>query len=650
VTFARENEGEEKAAAVPESAGPVDEVAGGGPFALGASGVGRMLALQRTAGNVAARRLAARIPAAASKPKPKPRPRTVARQHVQTVSGRYVGDLEGAHSNVREDVLRVLDQLHRLWSIDNAQYATEYGAVGAHPENDTLHAGDIPFTIAALRRNSEESMPKLVAQDLLGLTLDAPAGIGAHQSNTKHDILALQDALHSNWNLTNDSYNRERTAVNTGPDPVDNSTIPETLHGIGRFKEAFVAGTSRRDGVMGGTTLPTPQQSADREAALITPGTATVTTTVGGVTTTRPASFVDVVSVGGHRRSYRDDLWAEMDAVVGWMFPQSEALLRRPRIAMSSFEAIGQAAKEQVDQTFGASGAFGPRFHNTGPDANLLDASMRAGISAQGLIDYLVDNQQELGVVRARHNAVHSPGRPETLIAQTFKTDYVAHGTNRHKLEIIDQAWPALNSGGVVSIQPFEGATPAATRRVRWEAFQTMIHEYFHSLTHPNFYRIARQLGGDQESVLIEGGASLMTNEAWNVIFPRIRADAGLRASVEGHAAAFDASVIPPISNAHYHPQFEQCQDIQNSFGAPNFRAAILDGRMDLIGYPTTSPASAGAASGTQQFTVPPTGVRTLADVAYMTASPVEEIARLNGLSVNAVVRPRDVLLVPGMP
>ncbi len=645
MTFAREGESEEKSAAAPEVAEIAPEPASGGLTAAGEPGIARMLALQRTAGNVAARRLIPRARTAARKVRASAR--TLARQHIQVISGRYVGDLDGAQSNVREDVLRVLDGLHRLWSITDAAYGTEYAAVGRRAENETIPSADLPVTIAGLIHNQEDSIIKDVAQDQLGISLNASVAVGAHQSNSKQDMLVLQDALHANWNITNDAYTRERQAINAGPDPVNNADIPETIHGIGRFKAAFVAGTSRRGGVMGGTTLPTPQQGADREAALITPGTATVTTTVGGVTTTTAASFKDTVRVAGVDKTYRQDLWEAMDGVVSWMFPQGQALLGRPRIAMSAFEAIGGAAKAQVDQIFGVYGAFGRPFH---AGVNLLDASMRPGISAQGLMNYLVDNQQELGVVRARHNADHSPGRPEARIAADFKRDYIAHGTNQHKLEIMDQAWPALNAGGVVSIQPFEGATPRATRTVRWDAFQTMIHEYFHSLTHPNFYRLAGQLGGDRESVLVEGGASLMTDEAWTIIQPRIRADSALRAAVEGSAAAYDSGVISPITNVHYHPQFEQCRDIQNSFGTANFRAAFLDGRMELIGYPMTSPSSAAAASGTQQFVVPPTGVRTLADVAYLTASPVEEIGRLNGLSANAVVSPGQALLVPGSP
>src|SRR3712207_7273615 len=116
-----------------------------------------------------------------------------------------------------------------------------------------------------------------------------------------------------------------------------------------------------------------------------------------------------------------------------------------------------------------------------------------------------------------------------------------------------------------------------------------MIHEYFHTLNHANFYRYANQLGGDERSVLVEGGASLMTDAAWNRIHPTVlQSDAALRAVVEDRAAAYDGSIVPPIDNVHYHPQIEQARDIQTAFGIENFRAAFLTGRMDLIGYLAT--------------------------------------------------------------
>jgi hypothetical protein len=600
-------------------------------------------ALQGGPGNALATRAVLR--ALAERPGGQAGGRSLARQHVQTISGRYVGDIPGSEANVREDVIGVLDRLLHLWSITIPAYEVERLAVFMKPQGERLGVADIPSTIGGLKRNEEQSLAAPVIQTQLGLTVGGPLGAG--QRNAKADVIALQNALHANWNLNDADFASEKAAVEAGPDPVDNGRIPGTLRGIAAFKRAYVDGTSRKGGVLAGTGPPPPQAVADRDAALITPGTATTTTVVGGVKTVTAAAFKDKVKIGGKDLTYRDDLWQAMDAVKGWMLTNANAMFKRPKVAMSAFEAIGDTAKGQVDALWGTYGAFGPPFH-TG--VNLQDASLRTG-DATDMITYLVDNQAELGVVRARHNAQHLPGNPETVIAANFKRDYLAHGSNTADLKKVDEAWPALNSGGNVSIQPFEGATKVGTRRMRWEALQTMIHEYFHSLNHPNYYRVARTLGHDQESVLVEGGASLMTDETWHKIYPGvIQASDSLRAAVEGEPAPFTPGVIPPISRAHYHPQFEQCKDIQKSFGPANFTAAFLTGRMELIGYPTANPPGPATATASQRFTVPPTGVSSLADVAYMTRSTTEELAGLNSLPQNAPLKPGQVLLVPGRP
>ena len=518
------------------------------------------------------------------------------------------------------------------------------------PAASRLSSADIPLTIAALRRNEEATLNPPVAQAALGITIGA--NVGAGQPNAKADILRLQDALHSNWNLTNADYAAERAAVNAGPDPVGAPSIPRTIQGIRQFKTAYVGGTSRSSGPMGGTSIPTPTAVGARDDALVTPGTTTVTTVVGGVTRHVPAGFRDVVRVGGVNRTYRDDLRQAIDSVLTWMYAQGQAMLARPRIGggapgdMTAFEPIGAAAKESVDAIVGVFGQFGPPFHSR---VNLLDASQRPPDAAD-MLRYLVNNQRELGVVRARHNAVHAPGRPESVIAEDFMTDYLSDAANVARLRVVDQAWPAVNAGGIVSIQPFEGPNAAATRRIRWDAFQTMIHEYFHSLNHPNFYRYADSLGGDDRSVLVEGGASLMTDYVWPRVLARIRSDAALRTSVEGRPAPFDGSVIAPIADVHYHPQFEQAGDIAAAFGGENFRVAFLTGRMELIGYTREAPATGVAAAGTQEYVVPPRGVRTLADVAYQTQTPIDELARLNALAPNAAVTPGQRLRVRGAP
>jgi hypothetical protein len=631
---------DDPAAAAPAAALPDDR---GFARLLDAQPAQAMLRLQRTVGNALAREVVAAALAPARTAAGGTR--RLARQRLQLVSGRYVGDLEGAEANVREDVLAVLGQLNRVWAIDNKDYGTEKTNVEAKPSDARLKTADIPLTVAALRKNEDPTIVAPVANALLGLSLTAAVGSGL--SNAKADVLALMAALHRNWNIDNGPAGTERAAVEAGPDPVNNADIPETLKGIVRFKSAFVGGTSRRHGALAGTTIADPAKAAQRDAALVTPGTATTTTVVGGVSTVTTAAFNDTVKVAGVDKDYRKDLWDETDKFINGVFPELDAMLKRTKVPLSEFETMAQAAKEKVDGIWGTYGAFGKHFH---AGVNLQDASARPGVSADSLMRYLVNNQEELGEVRKRHNADHSRSTEQTIV-RDFIRDYIAHGSNRSRLETVDRGWPALNNfrTGIVQIQPYEQATPAKTRRKRWEWFQTLIHEYFHSLNHPNYYRQAATLGADKESVLVEGGASLMTDLTWKKLFPgTIQADAALREAVEGKPAAFDTTVIPPIHEAHYHPQIEQCRKIEQVYGTENFRAAFLTGRMELLGYPMELPVSAAAASGTQTYMVPPVGVSTLADVAFQTQTSVDDLARLNGKPAGATVRPGETLVVRG--
>ena len=178
-----------------------------------------------------------------------------------------------------------------------------------------------------------------------------------------------------------------------------------------------------------------------------------------------------------------------------------------------------------------------------------------------------------------------------------------------------------------------------------WKSFQTIIHEYLHTITHPNYSAVAASLGGAQESILIEGGTSLFTDDVWNTLWPdEIRANDELRANVEGARHLFDASVIPPIS--HYH-QIAQARDIRTRVGEDNMRSAYFLGHTELLGLgPTWSPAVAALG---HQFVVPAGGVGTVADVANLTGATATAIAAANGIGASDPVTPGQTLRVPGL-
>ena len=573
--------------------------------------------LQHSAGNQAVSRLVTRS---------MPRAAFVQRQHLQNAQGRYVGDLAGAAANVREDLLAVMGALHRMWSYALTSPAPEFAVVTAHKPRESIDPAKIPNTIAALKRNTDAVIAPPPALAIFGLTISRD--ITPADGNAKSDILALQDTLLKNNHLPAAAQASEKAAVTAGTDKVLAKDIPLTLAALTKMKAAFVNGSMA---LLAGTTDPTAGQVSDVNKAL-SPGIATV----GGV----PAPFKDKIK----SRTYEQDLIAALDVEVAWMFPNSKKKLKGKKMPMSAFEGSGQSAKKMVDQKFGQYSTARPFVAGTAASgANLIDRSLEPPDAAD-LTRYLIHNQSGVLPVHRRHSAIPDRAAEKAIIGALI-TSYST--TNKVKLDVIDQAWPGINFRGIVQIQPFEGKSDKQNRIIKWGKFQTLIHEYLHSVTHPNYTRVAGQIGGGKESILIEGGTSYFTDEVWKATFPAvISSDGTLRASVEGAPGAYDPSVIPPI---HHYDQIAQAKEISAAVGEANFKAAYFMGKTDLIGFPSVTPAAGVGAAGNHEFIVPPTGVQTLADVATETGATVEALAALNSMPVTAKVNPGDILTAPGL-
>jgi hypothetical protein len=407
-------------------------------------------------------------------------------------------------------------------------------------------------------------------------------------------------------------------------------------------RATFAALLTQLDAFRRGRNDPMLGTSLPGAAAATATGTALNAGVATNPATGAPVPFVD--TVGG--RTYRQDIEDKLDGVRAWMFAQSQAMLARPKLPMARFEGIGQEAKRQTDALFGGF-AKGPALSTAGPNPTLIDRSLQPPDRAD-LVRYLINNQAELLPVHTAHSAIPSRGSAADattelgIITSIIPAYAAAHGA---ELDVIDQAWPGIASGGVVQIQPFEDTTPAGTRRMLWENFQTMIHEYLHTITHPGYEQLAHSLGGTKQSILIEGGTSLFTDKVWKLIFPEeIRANEQLRLNVEGSTLPFDATVIPPIS--HYN-QIAEARTIESAVGEENMRAAYFLGHTELLSL-GTSYSPAAAARG-HAYVVPAAGIATVADVATATGAAAADIATANGLSAGDAVTPGQQLTVPGI-
>jgi hypothetical protein len=177
----------------------------------------------------------------------------------------------------------------------------------------------------------------------------------------------------------------------------------------------------------------------------------------------------------------------------------------------------------------------------------------------------------------------------------------IAEARETELLEI-DRGWEGTAGGGIVSLQRWRVADQPGERAGHgqrhhfWEVFQTMIHEYLHTLTHERYYEYARTLpGGDagvQFNMLIEGMTSAMTEIVWANVAGRVGEQA-LSERVEGTDLYVDADTSKaacPVIPARY-PSYHQAMELISIVGPRNVFAAYLLGEVDLIrASPVASP------------------------------------------------------------
>jgi|GEM_PF-2089789 len=270
---------------------------------------------------------------------------------------------------------------------------------------------------------------------------------------------------------------------------------------------------------------------------------------------------------------------------------------------MSRFEEIGNAARQQTDKVFG-SYARGPKFEE---GINLNDRFVEQKASqaaldnagkkqqAKDLVAYMLTDDADILQINREHGAV--PGRTtpppaggdaEATILERIQKGFAS--THRDKLLAIDRNWEASQNEGKVSIQRFKKGTDDENRKMFWDYFQIMIHEYVHSLENQDYHNYADttfHYGSEQYNALVEGMASVLAEIAWTNIKAHVSEQA-LRDQVEGTAlsgAAFDPANVPEMNQRRY-ASFDQAMKLVNKVGIQNVYAAFFLGKIQLIGAP----------------------------------------------------------------
>jgi hypothetical protein len=186
-----------------------------------------------------------------------------------------------------------------------------------------------------------------------------------------------------------------------------------------------------------------------------------------------------------------------------------------------------------------------------------------------------------------RFDPHHKPLNDEAKSQDRVVAEMTTTAPQVRKLNEIDRGWDASASPETreVNIQLFrpQGGV-RADQDFMWDMFQTLIHEYIHTLAHARYRTFADSFGpGAASNTLIEGMDSFLDEVVWANIQPRVN-DVALRGKVEGLAYA----KLPPISVRHAsrrrYASFAEAVRLVNVVGYRNVILAYFKGDIEKIG------------------------------------------------------------------
>ncbi|MCR8557638.1 DUF4157 domain-containing protein [Mucilaginibacter sp. BJC16-A38] len=549
--------------------------------------------------------------------------RFIQRQSITMDSGRLVGDT----GNLKEDVVEVIESLHRSNSLSHADYSAELLAIAAIPPMTFVPAASIPKTIAAIATNEQAVLSKQVAQNIYGLTLGDNVGKG--MPNAKADITALQDFLHTHLLIANSDFNAESAAVKAGSDPVSEPSIIKTLEALSKMKVSKLAeGTVQHD-VMSNTHALTKDERSKAEAALI-PGA----TSSGGKTTVPSPDAI--CTTPGLEKEIRKPVEKYVHDTAT-TFTATKA--KPPVLPIPQMNSMADVVQDELQTYFksylmgathDASSKFTPGAFDV--KGKLKDQSVTTQWQNEsgrtGWVNYWISTQ-------AGGNAHHCKQGDMDKVAKSIATDPALIPD----IDTTVQSWPAEATNGI-NINPYirdADADAAEKRKGRWDAFTTILHESIHLLAHPNFIATFTQMKDDTMQILKEGFNDMFRRELWSGpgnLFNRIATSAydPKRKIIEGAALPYDASVV------FYHTDYEDERDkaikIRDAVGVDNVKAAYFLGHTELLGLGAGSHgvSDKGNLSGKGQYkTTDPDEESTVSTVAGETYAALS--TRLNAPS-----------------
>ncbi len=351
-----------------------------------------------------------------------------------------------------------------------------------------------------------------------------------------------------------------------------------------------------------GTSATDPARRTELQDALTPPASAP------------GAKFRD--QIPGEPKTYGAKLRGELPGMVSTVLGKIRK--KPPRThTLGEFEALANVSKDETDKVFGTfydAGAH-PAFVADAPKrkGNLHDAfestkgaqdrmkPKQRTASALNMLRYLITTRSQILALNRHHDArpkFDPDGKPlndEATIQDTAARAFIKADKDAvANLLEIDRGWDASAGGGHVFVQLYQPTDAAADRLLLWDMFQTLIHEYLHTLVAKPYSTYADSFGDGSaaENTLSEGVDSLLDEIVWENVEPRVKTTQ-LRTKVEGPTIAAKPPIEVPHPSQRRYPSYTQALKLVDLVGIENLYAAYFLGLVDRIGGPASAPAGA---------------------------------------------------------
>lgn len=436
---------------------------------------------------------------------------------------------------------------------------------------------------------------------------------------------------------------------------VDGIVGPQTWEAVDRLTattpETVATGTDHH----AGTDAPTAAEIGAIEAAL------NPTSSGPGGTARDWDGRTDMAKRAELRTELHAAMQDHLDDVTPFVRRREAAKAAGRVLSTTDQEGAGRAAKRSVDAVFGAiasaatlttaqESARGAFQFTAG--VNLLDASDPAvrPPDPRDLAEWISETDSDARTAQQDHGFNRRrTTQGEPTFFDTLMTEFIAHGDNQADLERYDlfgfafalEGPRVLSQTAIVgspgfSATPGTGGAPSdAERLMRWNTWETLVHEYIHTLAHPNFNAASR---GNR--ILTEGFCETFTRDVLlhggAIAAAEADADPALRQEVEGgDFTGFDPRFVPDYSAGEYADYVAQADKISAEVGPGALRAAFFLGHVEAIGLKPDGSMIDPAAPDAAQHLMPQTvtahrTVSSVTGLSIVTGAPEDDIVAAN--------------------